>query len=265
MRRTASEVLADLEIRVARLEREAAPHSLYPAKQMQLRGPRRQRGPGALSLRDISKHGQDLLKSARMLGFTRASLDFDEDNVVIDLGIKQHKIYIDAEGYHLIFPPNRTMTIEQYPKVKILLARQAFELGLRDTPDASPRHPDRGMEEVGMESLELTPSFDDLFTLLTAEGGYMGERWRRLSDSSFVGGDYTLEVKTTPRAIKFQITGPYLKRGEPVSTISGQARAEGRDEQLTVLANRLDAIATQAGNRHAKARQYVLKLLMDYR
>jgi hypothetical protein len=121
------------------------------------------------------------------------------------------------------------------------------------------------MEEVGMESLELTPSFDDLFTLLTAEGGYMGERWRRLSDTSFVGGDYTLEVKTTPRAIKFQITGPYLKRGEPVSTISGQARAEGRDEQLTVLANRLDAIATQAGNRHAKARQYVLKMLMDYR
>lgn len=265
MRRTASEVLADLEIRVARLEREASnPYSLYPQKIKQRKKPRL-RSTGMLTLKEIATDGRNMLRSAKMLGFTRATLSFDEDNVVIDLGTKQSKVYIDSEGYSLIFPPARTKTLYDYEEAIMALGRYAFDLGLRDTPDASPRHPDRGMEEVGMESLELTPSFDDLFTLLTAEGGYMGERWRRFSDTSFVGGEYTLNVKLTPRAIGFTLTGPYLKRGEPVSTISGQARAEGRNEQLKVLAERLDAIAVAAGKRHAKARQYVLKLLMDYR
>ena len=63
MRRTASEILSDLEIRIARLERQA----LYPSRQMDVapNKKRRQRGPGRLSLVEMKKNAKDLLRSAR--------------------------------------------------------------------------------------------------------------------------------------------------------------------------------------------------------
>lgn len=271
MRRTASEVLSDLEIRVARLEREA----LYPSRQMDVRGPRRQRGPGRLSLREMTKNAKDLLRSAKMLGFKRATLDYDEDNPVIDLGIRQHKIYVDMVGYHLIFPPARTMTIMQYDEVKVLLARQAYELGLRDVPDASPRHEDAGFEEMGMDmEPERTPTFDDIQIMLfdksdsddIREGGWLGQHWKRTSDGSFVGGEYSFDVKLTNRGIKFMLVGPFLKRGEAVSTIRGMVNGEGRSEQLHALADRMDLISAGAEKRFEKRfsdRVYVYKLKLN--
>lgn len=264
MRRTASEILSDLEIRIARLERQA----LYPSRQMDVapNTKRRLRGPGRLSLAEMKRNAKDLLRSARMLGFKRATLSFDEDNPVINLGTRQHKIYVDKVGYHLIFPPARTMTIDHYDQVKVLLARQAYELGLRDVPDASPRHEDAGTEEMGMTQADLTTEFNLVYDLLS-NYGLFDERWRRMGDDTIVSGtgDYTLTLRQTPQNIKFTLTGPNLKRGQAVATIRGMVGGMNLHERFMNFAERMADIETAAEGRVNRALKQKIKALQDSR
>lgn len=260
MRRTASEILSDLEIRIARLERQA----LYPSKQMDVapNKKRRQRGPGRLSLAEMQKNAKDLLRSARMLGFKNATMSFDDDNPVIDLGTRQHKVYVDKVGYHLIFPPARTMTIMKYDQVKVLLARKAYDLGLRDVPDASPLHEDAGTEEMGMDQAELTTEFNLVHDLLS-NYGLFNERWRRMGDDTIVSGtgDYTLTLKQTPQNIKFTLTGPNLKRGEPISTIRGMVGGMNLHERFMNFAERMADIETAVTKRQSRLQAQALNAL----
>jgi hypothetical protein len=261
MRRTASEILSDLEIRIAHLERQA----LYPSSQMDVapNKKRRQRGPGRLSLVEMKKNARDLLRSARMLGFASASMSFDDDNPVIDLGTRQLIIYVDKVGYHLInFSSRGTTTMYHYDKVKVLLARKAYDLGLRDVPDASPLHEDAGTEEMGMDQVELTAEFNRVHGLLSYHGLF-NERWRRMSDDTIVSGtgEYTLTLKQTPKNIKFTLTGPNLKRGQAVATIRGMVTGVDPSERFLNFAERMAKIETAVTKRQSRLQAQAIKAL----
>ncbi len=234
MRRTASEMLRELEDRIIRLERTAA-----------RREPRRS---GPRNLADMNEDAQDLLDIAKSAGFRRAKIQFQGDYPVLVLD-RGFYVFFDEKGYTIENPQGGEFFTYKFGDVKTRIQGEGGSFG---------------GSEIGMAQMELTPTFADVHTLLTEGGGYMGERWQRASNDRFIGGEFTMTVKLTPRGIKFSLTGPYLKRGEPISEVRGMVGGSDRMEQLEALATRLDKIAMQAGKRKARARTKILRMLRDY-
>ena len=231
MRRTASEILNQLEMRVARLERTAA-----------RREPRK---VGPRTLADQNEDAQDILNLAKRAGFRSAKIQFQGDNPVVVLE-RNHYIFLTDQGYEIENPRGGVTFTEKFGDVKQWIQSEGGSFG---------------GEEIGMESIDLTPTFEDVHNLLTADGGYMGERWQRASNDRFIGGDFLMTVKLTKMGIKFSLTGPNLKRGESISEVRGLVKGDSRMEQLEALSDRLDAIAMAAGKRRAKSRARALRAL----
>lgn len=232
MRRTASEILNQLDMRVARLERTANTR----------RDPRK---VGPRTLVDQNEDAQDILDLAQGAGFRGAKIQFQGDNPVVVLE-RNHYIFLTDKGYEIENPQGGSTFTYKFGDVKHHIQSEGGSFG---------------GEEMGMESMDLTPTFEDVHNLLTADGGYMGERWQRASNDRFIGGDYLMTVKLTRMGIKFSLTGPNLKRGESISEVRGMVKGDDRMEQLEALSQRLDAIAMAAGNRRSKSRMRVLKSL----
>ena len=233
MRKTASEILNHLEMRVARLERTAS-----------RRDPRK---VGPRTLADQNEDARDLLDLAKRSGFRRAKIQFQGDNPVVVLE-DNHYIFLTDKGYEIENPMGGVTFTYKFGDVKHHIQSEGGSFG---------------GSEVGMEEMELTPTYDDIHTLLTADSGYMGERWQRHSDSLFVGGDYQMTVKPTRMGIKFSLTGPNLKRGESISEVRGMVKGGDRMEQLEALSQRLDAIAMATGKRKAKSRMRAMRALAN--
>lgn len=229
MRRTASDILNELEMRVARLERTAS-----------RRDPRK---VGPRTLADQNEDAQDILDLAKRAGFRGAKIQYQGDNPVVVLE-RSHYIFLNQKGYEIENPMGGVTFTYKFGDVKQHIQSEGGSFG---------------GEEIGMGSMELTPTFADIQELLTANGGYMAERWSRASNDRFIGGDYLMTVKLTRMGIKFSLTGPNLKRGESISEIRGMVKGADRGEQLEALSTRLDAIAMAAGKRRAKSRAQWLK------
>ncbi len=254
MRRTASEILSDLEIRIARLERQS--FEIPPRTKM------RHRKTGPMSLAEMNRNAQDLARSARMLGFKNAKVTFDDDNPVVDLKHRQLKIYVNPKAYYLIGFSSRTQEIYKYDAVKVILADKAEDLGLRSVRETGPLHEDAGTEEMGMEQAELTTEFNLVHDLLS-NYGLFNERWTRQSNNIIVSGtgDYTLTLKQTPQNIKFTLTGPNLKRGEPISTIRGMVGGLNLHERFMNFAERMADIETAVTKRQSRLQAQALNAL----
>ena len=237
MRRTASEMLNELEQRISYLERTAASFDSR----------REPRKSGARSLMDMVTDAEDLLEIAKRAGFRGAKIQYrgDEPVVVLDRGFY---VFFDDRGYEIEYPTGGTTFTYKFGDVKTMVQSHGGGFG--------------GEDDLVSE-IEMTPSFDDVYTMLTADGGWMGERWMRRGDGLFAGGAFTMTVKLTPRGIKFMVKGPVLEI--PKGEVRGMVSGESRMEQLASLADRLDAIAQKAGKRRASSRKYILKLLKDYR
>ena len=231
MRRTASEILNQLEMRVARLERTAA-----------RRDPRK---VGPRTLADQNEDAQDILDLAKRAGFRSAKIQYQGDNPVVVLE-RNHYIFLNDKGYEIENPMGGVTFTFKFGDVKQHIQSEGGSFG---------------GSEIGMESMELTPTFEDVHNLLTADGGYMGERWQRASNDRFIGGDFLMTVKLTKMGIKFSLTGPNLKRGEAISEVRGMVKGADRMDQLEALSDRLDAIAMAAGKRRAKSRARALRAL----
>ena len=231
MRRTASDILNELEMRVARLERTAA-----------RRDPRK---VGPRTLADQNEDAQDILDLAKRAGFRSAKIQYQGDNPVVVLE-RNHYIFLNDKGYEIENPMGGVTFTYKFGDVKQHIQSEGGSFG---------------GSEIGMESMELTPTFADIHTLLTADRGYMGERWSRASDDKFIGGEFVMTVKLTRMGIKFSLTGPNLKRGEAISEVRGMVKGADRMEQLEALSQRLDAIAMAAGKRKAKSRMRALRAL----
>lgn len=234
MRRTASEIIRELENRIARLERTAAFDSR-----------REPRKSGPRSLMDMVTDAEELLLIAKRAGFRTAKIQYkgDEPVVVLDRGFY---VFFDARGYTIEYPTGGSTFTYKFGDLKQMIQSRGGSFG--------------GESDL-VEDIELTPTFDDVTTLLTADGGWMGERWMRRGDSTFVGGAFTIQVKLTPRAIKFMVQGPMLEI--PNGEVRGMVQGETRMEQLSGLAQRLDAIAMKAGKRRAKLRSSALEYFRD--
>ena len=232
MRRTASEILNGLEMRVARLERTANTR----------RDPRK---VGPRTLVDQNEDAQDILDLAQGAGFRGAKIQYQGDNPVVVLE-RNHYIFLTDKGYEIENPQGGSTFTFKFGDVKHHIQSEGGSFG---------------GSESGMESMDLTPTFEDVHNLLTADGGYMGERWQRASNDRFIGGDYLMNVKLTRMGIKFSLTGPDLKRGESISEVRGMVKGDDRMEQLEALSQRLDAIAMAAGKRKSKSRMRALKAL----
>ena len=235
MRRTASEMLRELEDRIIRLERTAA-----------RREPRRS---GPRNLADMNEDAQDLLDIAKKSGYRGAKIQFQGDYPVLVLD-RGFYVFFDEKGYTIENPQGGEFFTYKFGDIVTRIQGSAGS--------------DFGSATDSMEEMELTPTFDDINLMLTEEGGYLGEIWKRVKNDTFIGGDYTMTVKLTKRGIKFSLTGPYLKRGEPISEVRGMVNGADRMEQLEGLAERLDTIAMQAGVRRVKDRARTLRLYKKY-
>jgi len=235
MRRTASEMLRELEDRIIRLERTAA-----------RREPRRS---GPRNLADMNEDAQDLLDIAKKSGYRGAKIQFQGDYPVLVLD-RGFYVFFDEKGYTIENPQGGEFFTYKFGDIVTRIQGSAGS--------------DFGSATDSMEEMELTPTFDDINLMLTEEGGYLGEIWKRVKNDTFIGGDYTMTVKLTRRGIKFSLTGPYLKRGEPISEVRGMVNGADRMEQLEGLAERLDTIAMQAGVRRVKDRARTLRLYKKY-
>lgn len=235
MRRTASEMLRELEDRIIRLERTAA-----------RREPRRS---GPRNLADMNEDAQDLLDIAKKSGYRGAKIQFQGDYPVLVLD-RGFYVFFDEKGYTIENPQGGEFFTYKFGDIVTRIQGSAGS--------------DFGSATDSMEQMELTPTFDDINLMLTEEGGYLGELWKRVKNDTFIGGDYTMTVKLTRQGIKFSLTGPYLKRGEPISEVRGMVNGADRMEQLEGLAERLDAIAMQAGVRRVKDRARTLRLYKKY-
>ena len=219
-------------MRVARLERTANTR----------RDPRK---VGPRTLVDQNEDAQDILDLAQGAGFRGAKIQYQGDNPVVVLE-RNHYIFLTDKGYEIENPQGGSTFTFKFGDVKHHIQSEGGSFG---------------GSEIGMESMELTPTFEDVHNLLTADGGYMGERWQRASNDRFIGGDYLMNVKLTRMGIKFSLTGPDLKRGESISEVRGMVKGDDRMEQLEALSQRLDAIAMAAGKRKSKSRMRALKAL----
>jgi len=254
------ETIRELEHRISFLERRAAegrapaPRRRAPSRSRKVAPPapydsrRSPRKLGDRNLLDMEKDAADLLSLAKRVGFLGSKIKYQGDFPVLVLEPRFY-VFFDQQGYTMEYPEGGTTFTYKFADVMNMLKERALEMA------------DWGDEEINMPEIKLTPTYGDIHNLLTAQGGYLGERWSRHSDNKFVGGEFTLIVKCTNNGIKFAMSGPYLKVGEPFGTINGFVDGIDRSEQLGNLAARLDMIAAGIGRKRARGRKQVVKLL----
>lgn len=234
MRRTASEILSDLEIRIARLERQAHNSRRSPRKV----GPR--------TLVDQEQDAQDLLAVAQGAGFLSAKIQYQDDNPVVVLG-RGHYIFLNDRGYSIENPTGGVNFTYKYGDVVQHIQSRGGSFG---------------GEEEGMDQVELTTEFNLVYDLLN-NVSWLDEAWTRRGDDTIASsmGDYVLTLKQTPKNIKFTLTGPNLKRGEPVSTMRGMVGGLELNERFMNFAERLAKIETAVTKRRSRLQAQALKAL----
>lgn len=238
MRRTASEILSDLEIRIARLERQAHNSRRSPRKV----GPR--------TLVDQEQDAQDLLAVAKRAGFRSAKIQYQDDNPVVVLG-RGHYIFLDDTGYSIENPTGGVNFTYKYGDVVQHIQSRGGSFG---------------GEEEGMDQVELTTEFNLVHDLLN-NASLFDETWTRRGDDTIASsmGDYVLTLKQTPQNIKFTLTGPNLKRGQAVATIRGMVGGMNLHERFMNFAERMADIETAAEGRVNRALKQKIKALQDSR
>lgn len=254
------DLISDLERRISFLERSAS--EAVPVRPRRV-APTRRRAPvtpppfdsrrtprklGDRTLLDMEKDAADLLSLAKRVGFLGSKIKYQGDFPVVVLEPRFY-VFFDEQGYTIEYPEGGSTFTFKWADVMNMIKERALEMA------------DWGDEEVGMAPVTLTPTYNDIHTLLTGAGGYLGERWMRVSDNAYQGGEYKMNVKCTPNGIKFALQGPYLKPGEPFGTLSGMVDGASRMEQLQNLAARLDFLARKIGSRRSRDRSQVLRLL----
>jgi hypothetical protein len=234
MRRTASEILSDLEIRIARLERQAHNSRRSPRKV----GPR--------TLVDQEQDAQDLLAVANRAGFRSAKIQYQGDNPVVVLG-RGHYIFLTDKGYEIENPTGGVNFTYKYGDVVQHIQSRGGSFG---------------GEEEGMGQVDLTTEFNLVHDLLN-NAEMFDETWTRRGDDTIASsmGDYVLTLKQTPKNIKFTLTGPYLKRGQAVATIRGMVGGMNLHERFMNFAERMADIETAATKRRSRLQAQAVKAL----
>jgi hypothetical protein len=237
MLRSASEMVRNLEMRIARLERTAGSHmsEMEAGSHMAGRGslfPHRPRGVKNYDIQDI----------ATRAGYPDVKVQYTAEDFPVVVLAPSFYVFLDNQGYTIEYPTGGTSFTYKFSDVKSVIARE------------SANYADFGSAGA---TLDTTPTYDDVQTLLQAEGGWMAESWLRARDNMFVGGDFALAVKLTPMAIKWSLT----QGGVEVDR--GMSKGADRESQLTKLALDLDDLAMTLGKRRARARKQALRALKD--
>jgi hypothetical protein len=208
---------------------------------------------GERTLLDMEKDASDLLVFARKQGYLESKLKYVGDFPVVVLRPRFY-VFFNTSGYEIEYPEGGTTFTYKFSDVMSRVRERV-------------QTPSWGDEEVGMMEINLTPTYDDVYNLLIGSrtqnykyNGYLGEKWTRVKDNQFNGGEYSITVKCTPNALLFRIKGPYLT-SEPYGELRGRVSGAGRAEQLQGLAARLDFIAENIGKTRARARKDLLKLM----
>lgn len=247
--------LMNLEERISYLERTAAPRPRrVPTPPPAYDSRRSPRKLGDRTILDMEKDASDLVQFARRNGFLDAKIKYVGDNPVIVLQPRFY-IFLNDQGYEIEYPQGGSSFTYKFEDVLNMIKERSLEVA------------DWGNEEVGMELIELTPTYDDVYYLLNGSksknsrySGYLGAKWNRTKDNEFKGDEYVFTVRCTPSALKFMMKGPYLT-SEPYGTLTGIVTGSSRDEQLQGLAARLDFIAEKIGAKRSKARKDIAKLM----
>lgn len=259
MLRSASEMVRNLEMRIARLERTAGSHmsemeagshmagrgSLFPHRPRGVKNYDTRRDPrklGDRNLKDMIADASDLQDIATRAGYPDVKVQYTAEDFPVVVLAPSFYVFLDNQGYTIEYPTGGTSFTYKFSDVKMVITREAANYADFGSAGAS---------------LDTTPTYDDVQTLLQAEGGWMAESWLRARDNMFVGGDFALAVKLTPMAIKWSLT----QGGVEVDR--GMSKGADRESQLTKLAIDLDDLATTLGKRRARARKQALRALKD--
>ena len=161
-------------------------------------------------------------------GFRSAKIQYQDDNPVVVLG-RGHYIFLDDKGYSIENPTGGVSFTYKYGDVVQHIQSRGGSFG---------------GEEEGMDQVALTAEFSHIHEEMN-DRSLFNERWMRSGNSSIVSGtgEYTLTLRQTPQTIKYTFTGPYLKRGEAVSTISGMVRGVDLRDRAINLVSRMVGIS----------------------
>lgn len=254
MLRSASEIVRDLEIRIARLERTASHHmsedlmaargSMFPHRPRGVKNLDTRRDPrksGDRSIKDMIGDAADLQNIATKAGYPNVKVQYTAEDFPVVVLADGFYVFLDNNGYTVEYPTGGTTFTWKFGDVKSVIMREAAKFA------------DFG--SAGGDVGDLTPTFDDIEEMLQADGGWMSERWMRASDNMFIGGDFTLTVKLTPMAVKWALT----QGGVEVDR--GMSKGADRASQLTKLAMDLDKLAAVLGRRRSRERMKTLRAL----
>jgi hypothetical protein len=206
---------------------------------------------GRKSISQLFELAEEFLQIAINKGFLGAKLQEDNDFPVVVL---KRGMFVFFRPTEYVFEANGSS--RSYQNWGEIISRLSQEQG------------SFGNEEAMMDEVEIMPTTEDILEMLRGArdgDGFMGERWTISSDNGktalFVTatGTNSLSVTLTPRGIKFSFTGRFVKPRQPVATINGFIREEGRAMQLQMLGYKLDEIVRKAGKRLQKSRMKALK------
>jgi hypothetical protein len=208
---------------------------------------------GRKSIAQLFELAEEFLQIAKNKGFLRAKIQEDGDFPVVVL---ERDKYVFLRPTEYVFEVNGSS--RSYQRWDEIISRLSQEQGAF------------GNEEAMMDASEIMPTTSEILRMLQGArdgDGFMGERWTLASDNGktaeFKTGSETmsLSVTLTNRGIKFSLTGPYVKPNQPMATVNGFIREEGRAMQLQMLGYKLDEIVQKAGKRLRKTRMKALKEL----
>ena len=205
------------------------------------------------SISQLFELAEEVLLIARNKGFMGTKIQEDGDLPVVVLG---RGMYIFLRPTEYVFESNGSS--RSYQHWGDLISRLSQEQGAF------------GNEEAMMEATDIMSTTQDVLSILQGArngDGFMGERWMLSSDNgkkaTFTtgSGSMSLSVVLAARGIKYSLTGPYVKPNQPMATLNGFIREEGRAMQLNMLAYKLDDIVQKAGKRVRKTRMNAMKEL----
>lgn len=248
MRRTASEIIEDLEIRIAHLERQALDKRDVLTRRLKR------------NVRELNDLAEKYLIIAIDRGFINAKIQEHQGFPVVVL----------QRGTYVFFKP-MGYTWEHRGSSSEEVRWQNIIFRLNELSELQKRRREEegvGGRETLMTTLQITPSTTDVLQLLKANGGFMGEKWMLASETGNVAsfttgsGDYSLSVKLAPKTLGFSLTGLFANPRKPgISTLNGRVRGGSRKAQLLGLAERLDREATRMGKTLGKSRARTLRAL----
>ena len=239
MRRSASEIINELELRIARLERTALDKRDVRTKRMKR------------NVRELDTLAEELLLIVQNRGFLGAKVQEHQGFPVVVL----------QRGTYVFFNPMGY--VWEHNGIERRVTQWGDILNQIDNIQGG-----FGNEENLMDSSSITPSTTDVLQLLKAGGGFMGETWMLASERGSVSsfetrsGDYALSVKLAPKTMGFSLTGLFANPRQPgISTLKGRIRGGSREAQLFGLAERLDREAGRMGKTMGRSRTQTLRAL----